>query len=374
MEDLCPGSPLRHPTDVLEILERYHAVWGARFVPHRNPCPQPVSLERKHFDMLRSNHYVVADKSDGVRYALFLTRTGGREQSVLIDRKLEVFQCPVAASKKCFDGSLFDGELLWVDGPNGSRCQTLLIFDVICWRGDGSVAQQPLHARLELIRKVFGLEGEVTTPESAQAAAKMGKVVCGGNAHGLSFRPKQCMPLDMLDTLLRHMKGLPYRSDGLVLTPVDEPIKTGTHDSLFKLKFRHTIDLEVNAASGEVLFGLGGVETANDRASIEELGIQISPRFWDDLRAALRPGDGLVGTIVECELVSNDTVSFFSIRRDKRHPNSQRTIERTLINVREAITAEELLKEIAPPFGRRYPTEDDDDVIDEDGAAAMSSH
>lgn len=370
MADLCPGSPFHHPSDVLEILERYHDSWGARFVPHRNPCPQPISLERKHFDTLRSNQYVVADKSDGVRYALFLTRVGGREQSVLIDRKLEVFQCPVAACKKCFNGSLFDGELLWIDGPNGSRCQTLLIFDVSLWRGDANVAQRPLHARLELIRKVFGLEGKVTNTEAAQAAAKMGKVVCGGNAHGLSFQPKQCMPLDMLDTLLRHMKGLPYRSDGLLLTPVEEPIRSGTHETMFKLKWRHTIDLEVNVASGEILFGLGGVKTANGRSPIQNLGIKIGPRFLDDLRAALRPSDGLIGTIVECELDLSRTISFFDIRRDKRHPNSQRTIERTLINVQEAITAEELLTEVALPFGRRQPPRRPVDDDDNDTATA----
>jgi len=271
---------------------------------------------------------------------------GGKEQSVLIDRKLEIFQCPVAASKKCFNGSLFDGELLWVEGQDGTRCQTLLIFDVVCWRGDSSIGQSPLHVRLELLRKIFGLEEEVNTPEGAQAAAKTGKIICGGNAFGLSFRPKQCMPLDMLDTLLRHIKHLPYKSDGLVLTPVEEIVQSGTHETMFKLKWHHTVDLEANVATGEVLFGLGGIETANDRVPIETIGLRLCDSFWSDLRASLRPSDPLVGTIVECELHADGSLTFVSVRRDKKHPNSQRTIERTLVNVQEAITPEDLLNEV----------------------------
>lgn len=348
---LQPGTPLSHPAEILEILEKYHDMWNARFVVHRNPCPQPVSLERKHFDIIRANQYVVADKSDGVRYTLFLTRVGGREVAVLIDRKLEIYQCPVAATKKCFDGSIFDGELLWHHRTGAVTCQTFLVFDAVAWRGDKSIGSQSLHTRLELIRKTFWLESGVTTPEAAQEAAKAGKIVCGGNAYGLSFHPKQCMPLDMLDTLLRQIRGnsLPYQTDGLLLTPVDEPVRSGTHETMFKLKWKHTIDLQVNLPSSEILYGLGGVVDADVRSPASDLGLFPDESFWGDLRESLKSEDGVVNLIVECEISPDCSgLSFRSLRRDKRHPNTRRTIERTLINVQEAISAEELLAEVAP--------------------------
>jgi len=347
-DDLVPSAPLTGPA-VEEIVAAYHAAWGAKAVRGRNPAPQPVSLERRHLPLLREAAYVAADKSDGVRMCLFLTRASGREHAVLVDRKLSLYQVSVAASRRCFDGSLFDGELLWTTAPDGSRWQTYLVFDAVSWRGDdGAIGREPLTRRLELIRHTFDLGSEeIVGADAAQAKAKEGKVICGGNAHGLAFRPKQCFSLDILPTLLRQLPNLPYKSDGLVLTPVNEPVRTGTHETTFKLKWRHTLDLQANSATRQLFLGAGGA-AHDERLDIEETGLGLSADagYWEALHAALGPTDSPIGTIVESELLPDGGLRFVTIRRDKTHPNSLRTAERTLGSVAEKLGTAELLAEL----------------------------
>ena len=350
---LTPSSSPLTGSLAEEITASYHTAWGVKAVPGRNPAPQPVSLERRHLPLLREHAYIIADKSDGVRMCLFLTRTAdGRDHAVLVDRKLSLYQVHVAALRRCFDGSLFDGELMWTTGPDGTHWQTFLVFDAVAWRGDnGEIGQQPLTKRLELIRHTFDLGSEeIIGADAAQIKAKEGKIICGGNAHGLSFRPKQCFPLEMLPTLLRHIQHLPYQSDGLVLTPVDEPVRTGTHETTFKVKWKHTLDLQANPTTKQLLLGAGGI-AHNERMDLLNVGLPEtvvpSATFWADLKDNLVTSDSPVSVIVECSLAqTSGQLGFVAIRRDKSHPNSMRTAERTLRSMMDNIGSEELLTEV----------------------------
>jgi len=327
----------------LELLESYHALWEARPQPDRNPATQPVSLERDHFARLRSVDYVVSDKSDGVRYVLYLAQAGGQELAVLVDRKLKLYQVPVAAARKHFRGSIFDGELVNVRGTH-----VFLVFDAVAHKGSNAIARQPLTKRLELIRAVFDLDGvSVSSPEEAAEQAKLGKVVCGGSAYGLSFRPKPCFQLQQLDTLLRRLPLLPYAVDGLIFTPQEDRVVVGTHETMFKLKWKHSIDVEVGAG-GALLVGLGGApETAVQRVPLSSLSIAFE--YEPELAAAL---PALQGRIVELALTSDAgalRLSLLAQRPDKAHPNTASTVLRTVKNVREDITPQELLQLFARP-------------------------
>jgi hypothetical protein len=350
--DLIPALPFAGRPEISEqIVLSYHKAWDARPVPGRNPCPQPVSLERRHLQLIKDKPYVVADKSDGIRMCLFLTRVEGKEYSVLINRMLTIFQIAVCASSKCFNGSLFDGELLWTVGTDGVASQTYLVFDVVSWRGDnGAIGLAQLPKRLELIRHCFDFGGdEVSGAEAAHKCAKSGKVVCGGNAHGLAFRPKKCYSLEMLPTLLRQMPHLSYVTDGIILTPINDPVTTGTNERQFKLKWSQTLDFQVIAATRQLLLGVGagGHDERLDITHCPYLKLEPDDLFWEKFALSVLPSDCPVNTIVEASLKEDETgtilLTYLTIRRDKTHPNSIRTAQRTLISVKEDLNADDLL-------------------------------
>lgn len=346
-----PGSPF--PSERAEpLLATFARLWGVDAHARRNPCAQPVSLERRHLPLLLSDDYVVADKSDGVRLTLFLTQHSGQSFSLLVDRKLDCFQIPIAANKRAFQGSIFDGELVWQRAHDGSRdTQVFLVFDVVAFRGSNEVQSWDYFRRLELIRGVFDLDGRViSSPEQASRIAKEGKIICGGNAHGLSFRPKPCLPMSQLDTLLRQLCTLPYATDGLIFTPVNAPVRAGTAETTFKLKSCHTVDLEVR--SGQFYVGLGGTpETATERVALSSIGAPLRPdcEFWQRFQDALQGSHAAAQAtlIAECRLYlssEGETLMAFAGRRgDKAHPNTVRTVLATLTNLRENIQADELL-------------------------------
>jgi len=320
-------------------LRSYHEMIRATHYAERNPVPQPVSLERAHFPELFHRDYMISDKSDGIRYVLFLTKVQGREMALMVDRKLTLFQIPVAASKCYFNGSIYDGELVCSHGSH-----VFLVFDCISCKGS-YVGDQDFLSRSSLIRSAFDLEGSCAkSPEEATSLARKGKIICGGSANGLTFRPKPCFRLRQLDTLLRQIPSLPYATDGLIFTPVDEPVRVGTHLSMFKYKKRHSIDLEVSADGAEFLVGLGGApDTAVRRTPLASLGIPF--RMEESLEMRLRDYPGRILEVkISLDQEGGLALTFLCLRTDKSHPNAVATILRTLNNVKEAITTEELLE------------------------------
>jgi len=319
------------------VLQSYHELLGVAHYKERNPLPQPSSLERSHFPLLLERDYMIADKSDGTRYGLFLTQVQGREMAVLLDRKLAVYQVPVAAARTHFRGSVYDGELVLANGT-----QVFLVFDCVASKGV-YVGEQSFLSRLSLIRAAFDLEGAlVQSPEQAAQQARRGKIICGGNAHGLTFKPKLCLQLRHMDTLLRQLPSLPYKTDGFIFTPAHEPVCFGTHPSLFKHKQLHSIDVEVGP-DGELLVGMGGApDTAVLRTPLATLGVGFHVGPATQAEIASRPGG-----ILELAMRRNGEdveLLFFAQRLDKRHPNAVATVLRTVHNLRECITTEELLE------------------------------
>lgn len=356
LELLCAEGAGRFRTQNLHdvVLEKYHALWGVAAHPKRNPAPQPVSLERRDIDQLCAQEYMVADKSDGERHLLFLTSFEDLHISMLIDRRLNVQPVAVAAKKSYFKGSIFDGELV---KEGEGAC--LLIFDVVAIAGDRSVAEQPFTRRNERIRDIFDLTGlDIGAADKVQQFARTHKkVICGGGPDHFcaSFRPKACFHISMFDTLLRSIPQLPYACDGVIFTPVHEPVRTGTHPRMFKLKLRHSVDLELRVPSREALVGVaGGPETANLRVDVGEAApqLRLCSSFWEQVLLARAPAS----CIAEVDLRRDDDAVlgvFSKLRRDKEHPNTDRTVQRTVVNLFEDIDFQEVLRRVAPQRGQQ---------------------
>jgi hypothetical protein len=280
-----------------------------------------------------------------MRVQLVLCRARGKPMAALVDRKLVVYRLSLAARSKYFEGSLFDGELVALQ--DGSH--VLLLFDVVALEGSDAPRNQPLLERLDHLRRIFNVEGvQLKSPQDVEAAAAKGKIIA--SSIGPTIRVKNFLPLHMTATVLRHMDQLPYACDGLILAPLKDCVRTGTSPRVFKLKRHHTVDVEARRESRELWVGAGGDHTtARRRVPLSEVErsagreVLVAEDFWSALDRCTAAED--TEPIVEARAERTDAgivLRFERLRNDKCYPNALSTVLRTLRDVAEALTFEEL--------------------------------
>ena len=268
-------------------------VWGSTD-PTRFPGPQPVSIERRHFPLLKRQPYLVCEKTDGVRHLLLSTEDG---LVVLVNRAFSIDTVKIRIPRD----TLLDGEL--VTSKTGKNL--FMVYDAVRIKGE-DLRDQPLDVRLEKARAV--IKGIIKT---AQAP----------------FEVRVKTMTDLKDfRSFPDLNSFEYETDGLVLTPVNEPIRMGTHETMFKWKPHERITVDFQIKNGKELF-------VQDRGDLfKEASLHLQNQRMD-----LRDG-----TIVEC---GYGELGWFveKIRTDKTHSNNRRTYFRTCINLREAIQLHEFL-------------------------------
>ena len=277
------------------------------------PGGNPVSIERQHFPRLRAEPYMVCEKTDGTRamLACVTCRVDGEDLLVvaLFTRKMDIVYLPRFGSvnRAAFQGTLLDVEVVRnVSAAADGRCVDLLVFDAVCVCGV-PVAEQTLQDRLlaaDLCIRAW--------PQLVEDDARLVVKRFYGSDAELAAAPSPS----------------PYATDGLILTPSMQPNTYGRNYRLFKWKpaDRHTIDFLV----GE------------DRRTL--LVFDSSSREHGRHRVAGRlDRDTFPGAIVECAPGSGGEWTPLMVRRDKGRANDSTTFERTLVNIRECISREEVL-------------------------------
>ena len=173
-----------------------------------------------------------------------------------------------------------------------------MVYDAVITKGE-SLLNFPLNLRLERAKAV--IKGIIKT---AQAP----------------FEIKVKTMTDLQDfKSFPDLNSFDYETDGLVFTPVEEPIRMGTHETMFKWKPRERITIDFQLKNGRDLF-------------VQDRGV---PFKESELHHRPRP-DLPDGTIVEC---GYGDLGWFveKVRSDKTHANNRRTYFRTIINIRENI-------------------------------------
>jgi hypothetical protein len=193
-------------------------------------------------------------------------------------------------------GTILDGEL--VELKAGGK-PVFLVYDSVVVKGT-DVRRRPLGERLEAARNLL-------------------KSVVRSTKDPFEIRVKTMIPLKDFATGLPPLDSFPWVTDGLVFTPVQDPIRMGTHETLFKWKPRDRITIDFLVRNGRELF----VQDRGTEYKEAELHRAQSQQFPDG--SILECGYGDLGWIVE------------KIRTDKTYPNNRRTYFRTLVNLRENI-------------------------------------
>jgi hypothetical protein len=347
MANHSPSAMLiRQPALYGDIKKQIATFWEIDAKLTHNPAPNPVSLNRKALNLLRTQEYVVAEKTDGVRYLLLISKfaAGKRPFAVLVDRAFKMFQIQICAPHYIYKGSLFDGELVWDDEMG---CLKFLVFDVVAFGGK-SVKTYHLMQRYEIINQAFLSSAEWNKShikdysiaiDTAAGFAVQKKIVCLPEAQHLLFLySKPCVLFSLFGSLLR--STLSHRSDGYIFTPIKCPVLQNAHSTMFKWKPTPTIDIVVRK---------GATYFCGDGKDLVELKYAF-PEFTFVIEAmnGLLPQNGddfvIETTITEKQGRQNTFVCIFHrVRVDKKTPNDKRTLGQIIVELRERITIEELI-------------------------------
>lgn len=262
-------------SDLLSDIKQFIGVKCDSTNYERFPGPQPISIERKHIHLLSKHRYLVCEKTDGVRHFLAcFTDSQNRKICALVNRSFDHTLYPLTVPRD----TLVDGELLG---------KTFIIHDVM-WIQGQDMRQMNLLERLERARAL--VKAILPIPKI--------RVVC-----------KNMIPYSEIAKIM-----LGEHTDGVIFTPVDEPVRMGTHRTLFKWKPLERITVDFYLKDGKFCI----------QNESKMLVVQKYPDHSDK--------EG----IYECSF-DGDIWEPIMKRTDKSHPNNKRTYERTLINIKENI-------------------------------------
>jgi hypothetical protein len=273
---------------ILNFIQESWKSDGTRF-----PGPQPVSIERRHFPLLKRQPYFVCEKTDGVRHLLASTEEG----VFLVNRAFVIEPVKIRIPKD----TLLDGELVKTKAGK----VLFVVHDAVRVKGE-NLTSQPLNYRLDAARKV--IKGIIKTAQAPFEIRVKTMYLWGSES------------VPALDTY-------EYETDGLVLTPINEPIRMGTHETMFKWKPKERITIDFELRNGFELW-------------VQDRGV---PYKEGELHTRNQRPDLPDGTIVEC---GYGDLGFFveKVRTDKTHANNRRTYFRTMVNLREDIQVGELIQ------------------------------
>lgn len=278
------------------------------------PGPQPISIERKHFPLLKKDDYFVCEKTDGTRIALVCLVVNSKKYTVTVDRAMRMTPVNFNMPRSAYDGTILDGEM--VTTRNGKT--HFMIYDGVVV-GGATIKAMTLKNRIAKID--YFIKGIMRTDKDPF-------VIKMKTFYGLAGIKHLIMKLKHDD--------FPYANDGIVLTPIADPVRMGTHETLFKWKPRekNTVDFLVKLRADHTI-GL----------YIQERGqLVFSSQYTPTPAWAAAMKDNM---IVECAYNLTEWPRRWeplNVRTDKTHPNNRRTLSRTMVNIEEDIQLSEFLK------------------------------
>jgi len=298
------------------------------------PAPQPVSLERRDLSKLTDYEYLVCAKSDGMRFLLVCY--GG--SCFMIDRAFKIFKVGL---------NFKDDELYGSVGPYADKLGGIF---------DGELVLNKQNKWQYVIHDCINIHGKDMSKNTFPARhAEIIKLISDHwIPEGSEFRitSKQFFPfkqLGLLNRLIMEDK-LDHRTDGIIFTPKNKKVGSYTQYDLFKWKPRH-----LHTFDFKIIKGSDGVT-----AYVNKNGVHVpyanaphgSPEEILFLEGLVRNCPEFTnGTIVECDYDEvNDLYAPVKTRLDKNHSNSLYTVRKTLCNIKENVTVEELI-ELSCPEG-----------------------
>ena len=245
-------------TRILDPAERDH-YWRAALRlwrlegRERQPFPgsHPMPVDARTASLMRDDAYVVALKTDGVRFLLLLTLAKDKADPIalMIDRSLVMYEVCVWANYEFFQqGTLYDGELAWNVDANDetTHAMSYCVFDAVCVAG-AHVADRPFAERLQVIHdSLFRAWKPLVDDADLEAHVRdEHKVLCRQlEPYALSFVAKTQVPFAQMRSLWAQRRvACSQRVDGLLFTARQARMHVGRTDAILKWKPVHTVDV-----------------------------------------------------------------------------------------------------------------------------------
>ena len=73
-----------------------HKTWGSK---DYFPGPQPVSIEYRHFPIVKGGQYVVCEKTDGERHMMVALMFEGKKKCIFVNRAFNMFELSIDLKK-----------------------------------------------------------------------------------------------------------------------------------------------------------------------------------------------------------------------------------------------------------------------------------
>ncbi|TVY89000.1 mRNA-capping enzyme subunit alpha [Lachnellula willkommii] len=348
------GQLLRHmQSEVASLLDR----------PNNSfPGAQPVSFARKHLEELTRQDYYVCEKSDGMRYLLYLTRDEHEEEAqYLIDRKNDYWfipknglHFPVPRHVEGFHtDTLIDGELVLDKLPNGGVQPKYLVFDCMLLDGN-SLMNRTLDKRLAYFKeRIYDPYKDllVNYPEEKPYMHFIMEMKQMQFSYAIDL---------MFGKILPH---LPHGNDGLIFTCRMSDYKFGTDQNILKWKpeaensidFRMTLDFPTKQPDEQdIAEGYKEPYVDYDAMPVCNLHVHhgdshretwygemyIENDEWERLKSLEEP---LNDRIVECYMDSQKRWRYMRFRDDKTNANHTTTVDSVIESIMDRVTKQDLM-------------------------------
>lgn len=316
------------------IYERLVLSWTGRRHVSVLGC-NPVSMSRSVLPSLTPDH-MVALKSDGVRYTLYLFMRGSNPPSpagVMIDRAKNMYEVEAIASEDFFTKeTILEGELV-VRQPSETAFM-FVVFDVVKVKGE-VVTSLPFKERIDIVYRLTRLSEEISSIQDAEdmedRVVETDTILLVSQSLPITMRPKQFVSVVHADVVWENRRESLHRVDGLVIADGRASYKNGSAGrTMYKWKPYHTVDLR---REGQTLFHSTGELRAS---SFENRKIRVMQS------RVTTENDQVAEYNVDVSCKSEVRLFAMRTRPDKLNPNSLPVVEATFRDALENILPSEI--------------------------------
>ena len=343
------GAAIRTLTlDILDLHHRTQQVFAGSM---------PFSMSRRNLEVVCKNHYFVTEKTDGVRYLLYIIESPERKQvAVLYDRakKVKMLRRTELIAEKLGRNTVLDGELVY---DSSKRKTFFLIFDVLAIDGK-SLCNRIFQERLEVLNKIIKPRCDEINKDGGNdiiqlmlknfiPKLQLKKLLDGIKIEGVSkiFR-------EIADGKIRQE----HKTDGLIFQP-NKPYRPFLYNELVKWKYADlcSVDMRVEVevtsekdgdeafrrprlfCSGSDHMYIDCSKRGREYIGLEKFGTY---RLLADYEDRQRAGNGCIAEVSYNTSVG--TWVYSHLRKDKVEPNFIDVVMGVLVEQAEEISIEEL--------------------------------